>query len=313
METTIDDIVARLKRRLDRERRARKAAEAIAENKTRELYESNIALQELNTSLEGMVSHRTRELAVARDSAVDANQAKSDFLANMSHELRTPLNAIIGYSEMLMEDASDMDDAEVTEDLRRIHGAGHHLLAVINDVLDLSKIEAGKMPLVVDDFDVEEMIRLIVSTVRPAVAAKHNTLTVVVAEGIGSIRADELRVKQALLNLLSNAAKFTEEGEIRLEALRRPSPFGGSEEVVFAVTDEGIGMTESQLGRLFEVFTQAEDSTSHKYGGTGLGLVISRHLCRMMGGDIRVQSTFGKGSRFEVVLPVEVVPDVSAD
>jgi signal transduction histidine kinase len=296
--TTIDDIIARLERRLERERRARKAAEKIAEDKTRELYQSNLALTDLNASLEKIVEARTRELAIAHDAAVDANQAKSDFLANMSHELRTPLNAIIGYSEMLAEDAPDMDDGEVVADLQKILGAGKHLLALINDVLDLSKIEAGKMELVVDDVDVGALVDGIVTTIRPLVEEKGNTLKVSVDEDVGTIAADELRVTQVLLNLMSNAAKFTEGGAIRFEISGRDD---GT--VSFVVQDEGIGMTEAQLGRLFEVYTQAESTTSHRYGGTGLGLVISRRLCRLMGGDITVESEVDVGSCFVVVIP----------
>jgi signal transduction histidine kinase len=244
------------------------------------------------------VEARTRELAVARDAAVDANQAKSDFLANMSHELRTPLNAIIGYSEMLAEDAPEMDDAEVVADLQKILGAGKHLLALINDVLDLSKIEAGKMELVIDDVDVGAVVEGIVTTIRPLVEDNGNSLTVNVDDDVGTIAADELRVKQVLLNLMSNAAKFTEGGAILFEAGDR-----NDGNVTFVVQDEGIGMTDAQLERLFEVYTQAESTTSHRYGGTGLGLVISRRLCRMMGGDITVESEVGVGSRFEVVIP----------
>jgi signal transduction histidine kinase len=298
---TDDDLIARLTRRLERERRARKAAERIAEDKTRELYQANLSLRDLNVSLEELVQARTRELAVARDAALDANQAKSDFLANMSHELRTPLNAIIGYSEMLIEDVAAMESEEVTEDLRKVLGAGRHLLALINDILDLSKIEAGKMELAIETVSVGGLVRVVVTTVQPLLAEKGNTLDVKVAEDVSAVAADELRLKQVLLNLMSNAAKFTEGGAIRLEVAAHEG-----DRIRFVVEDEGIGMSEAQLGRLFEVYTQAESTTSHRYGGTGLGLVISRRLCRLMGGDIEVQSELGEGSRFVVVLPREV-------
>lgn len=244
---------------------------------------------------------------VARDAAESANRTKSAFLANMSHELRTPMNAIIGYSEMLIEEAEDLKLDSFTPDLNKIRSAGKHLLALINDVLDLSKIEAGKMTLFLEEFDVSTMIRDVVSTIQPLIEKNGNTLTVSAPEKCGRMRADLTKVRQTLFNLLSNAAKFTEKGTIQLLVSRSPD----EQRICFEVADSGIGMTPEQLGRLFHAFTQADDSTTRKYGGTGLGLVISRKFCQLMGGDIAVQSLHGKGTTFRVDLPVFVSEPVS--
>jgi signal transduction histidine kinase len=244
------------------------------------------------------------ELVTARDQALAANQSKSAFLANMSHELRTPLNAILGYSEMLEEEAADLGQDGFGKDLRKIHAAGKHLLALINDVLDLSKIEAGRMELYLETFDVAEMVRGVVSTIEPLVEKKANALQVRCSEGLGTMHADLTKTRQTLFNLLSNACKFTERGQITLEAGRESAD--GREWVVFRVSDMGIGLTAEQLGRLFQAFSQADASTARKYGGTGLGLVLSRRFCRLMGGDVTVTSEAGKGSTFTVRLPATV-------
>lgn len=253
------------------------------------------------------IKNAEQELQSARDVAEAASQYKSAFLANMSHELRTPLNAIIGYSEMLQEEAHDLELKVFVPDLQKIQTAGHHLLGLINDILDLSKIEAGKMPLYLEDFDVAETIRDVATTVQPLVAKNRNHLTVHCPDDIGRMRADVTKVRQTLFNLLSNSSKFTEEGTIELAAERR------GERIHFRVRDTGIGMTEEQQSRLFEAFTQADASTTRKYGGTGLGLAISRRFCRMMDGDLYCESEPGKGSTFTVVLPLHVADTVAAE
>jgi PAS domain S-box-containing protein len=247
--------------------------------------------------------HDITELSRARLAAEEANSAKSQFLANMSHELRTPLNAIIGYSEMLAEEVADIGHTELAPDLEKIRSAGRHLLALINDILDLSKIEAGKTDLYLEDFDVAVMLDDVCTTIRPLVDKNANRL-VVRADKPGTMRADLTKVRQMLLNLLSNACKFTEHGTITLDVERVASPAVPAE-LFFRVTDSGIGMTPDQMNRLFEAFAQAETSTSKKYGGTGLGLAISRRFARMMGGDVTVASEPKHGSTFTIRLPAQ--------
>jgi signal transduction histidine kinase/DNA-binding response OmpR family regulator len=234
-----------------------------------------------------------------------ASQHKSQFLANMSHELRTPLNAIIGVTEMLQEDARDLKREDELEPLERVLRAARHLLALINDILDLSKIEAGKMDLHLESFPLPPLIEDVRKTIEPLAAKNGNQLTVSCPAGVGSIRADQTRVRQALLNLASNANKFTERGKVAID-VRRTAGAGG-EWITMAVADTGIGMTREQMSRLFQEFVQADASTTRRYGGTGLGLAISRRFCQMMGGDITVQSEVGRGSTFTIRLPAEVL------
>ena len=244
-------------------------------------------------------------LVAAVDAAEDASRAKSAFLANMSHELRTPLNAIIGYSEMLQEELAERSHQDLVPDVAKIHGAGKHLLRLINDILDVSKIEAGKMDLLPEVFDAAALVKDAAATIRRLVESQANTLHVRCDDGIGLMKADLTRVRQVLLNLLSNASKFTQGGRVSLEADR--ITMNGGAWVRFRVKDTGIGMTPEQLARLFKAFTQADVSTTRRYGGTGLGLVISRQLCQMMGGEVTVESEPGTGSTFTVLLPTNMV------
>ncbi|HLY20186.1 MAG TPA: PAS domain-containing sensor histidine kinase [Bryobacteraceae bacterium] len=250
------------------------------------------------------ISERKRaedEMLHAKEAAEAANRAKSEFVANMSHEVRTPLNAVIGYSEMLQEVAEERDVQDMLPDLRRIQTAGKHLLGLINDVLDLSKIEAGKVQLCTERFAVGPVVYEVISTIHPLVEKNANRLDVDCPEGLGYMVADETRTRQVLFNLLSNACKFTERGLIRLEAKEVVGESG--KWVEFRVADTGIGMSPEQVDRLYHPFMQADASTTRKYGGTGLGLAISRRLCQMMGGSLSVESELGKGSVFTVRLP----------
>jgi signal transduction histidine kinase/CheY-like chemotaxis protein len=260
-------------------------------------FASQSALAIQNARLFREIGDKSRQLEVA-------DRHKSEFLANMSHELRTPLNAIIGYSEMLQEDAADLGAEQFTDDLKRINAAGKHLLELINAVLDLSKIEAGKMELYLESFDVTGLVGDIAAVIQPLAAKNGNQLDVRCADGIGAMRADLTKVRQALFNLLSNACKFTDRGTVSLAVAREPRD--GQDWMVFSVSDTGIGMTTEQLAKLFEAFTQADAATTRRYGGTGLGLALSRRLCRMMGGDVTAESEAGRGSTFTIRLPAHV-------
>ncbi len=246
-------------------------------------------------------------LVAAVDASEDASRAKSAFLANMSHELRTPLNAIIGYSEMLTDELRERGAEDLLEDLGRIHSSGKHLLRLINDILDLSKIEAGKMDLFPEVFEIPALVRDVASTIHPLAERRGNTLEVRCAEDVRHMRADLTRVRQVLLNLLSNAAKFTENGRVALHV--DGIGMNGAPWIRFRVMDTGIGLTPEQLAKLFKAFAQADTSTTRRYGGTGLGLVISRQLCQMMGGEVTVESEAGRGSAFTVTLPANVVEE----
>jgi GAF domain-containing protein/CheY-like chemotaxis protein len=259
--------------------------------------QSALAIQ--NARLFRELEAKSRELEVA-------SRHKSEFLANMSHELRTPLNAIIGYSEMLQEEARDQSAGDFIPDLERIHAAGKHLLELINAVLDLSKIEAGKMELYLETFEVGPLVRDVAAGLEPLAQKSANRLEVECAPDVGAMRADLTKLRQALLNLLSNACKFSERGVVTVAVTREPAAGEGGDSIVLAVRDTGIGMTPEQMARLFEEFAQADATTTRRFGGTGLGLALSRRLCRMMGGDITVASAPGRGSTFTIRLPAEV-------
>jgi len=303
------------------------------QNMARTITQREQSLAELAENLEQTIQSRTAQLAQAvtdaqnaRAHAEQANQTKSEFLANMSHELRTPMNAIIGYSEMLIEEAEAAGKPHIVADLQKIRNAGKHLLDLINDILDLSKVEAGKMPLYIEQFDVREMLNEVVTTISPLIEKNQNALDLHFADDLGTMKADVTKVRQTLFNLLGNATKFTEKGTVTFEARREVVPAdsdateleGGTaasptvaaatdrERLVFVVRDTGIGMTPDQLSRIFEAFMQADSSTTRKYGGTGLGLPISRNFCLLMGGDLLVESEYGKGSTFTIVLPAKV-------
>jgi len=267
-------------------------------------------ITQLARDLDRRVKERTAELqsanemlAVARDAALEGSRAKDTFLANMSHELRNPLNAIIGFSEMLQEEALESGHPEYEADLQKVQSAGKHLLGLINDVLDIAKISAGTITIRCEPFEIRPMLRGLTDMVEPLVAKRGNRLVVDVDPSLGTMTADEGRVRQVLFNLLSNAAKFTENGTITFTA--RPLERSGQPWIEFSVVDTGVGMTEEQLSLLFQRFSQVSTSQRHKQDGAGLGLALSRELCRLMGGDISVKSAFGAGSTFTALLPFQ--------
>lgn len=275
----------------------------------------NIMTQRLSgfyAELEDKVRERTEELVdtlgeleIKRDEALQANKTKSLFLANMSHELRTPLNAIIGYSEMLEEEADDFGYENIVPDLQKIQSAGSHLLALINDILDISKIEAGAVELYLEDFELEDLIDEIAMTLQQLVQKNNNKIKLDFTNELGTVHSDMTRMRQILTNLLSNAAKFTQDGTVSI--ISRRFDKDGTDWIEIAVQDTGIGMTTEQADKIFSEFMQADASTTRKYGGTGLGLPISRHFATLMGGSIKVTSVVNEGSRFILQLPAKII------
>jgi signal transduction histidine kinase/DNA-binding response OmpR family regulator len=265
-----------------------------------------IAFSRMSDEVNALIDLKTKEMAVARDEARDASSAKSRFFANMSHELRTPLNAIIGYSEMLLEDCEDLGNEDMIPDLKKITNSSKHLLSLINNVLDLSKIEAGKMDMYFTPFSIDTMIETIKDVSGP-LASKNNNEFIIKNNVEGEMKSDETKLRQCIVNFLSNAFKFTENGQVALVINLHERD--GLEFVNFDIKDTGIGMNEEQLGKLFDTYTQAERSTSAKYGGTGLGLSISKHFAEMMGGGVEVTSEVGKGSTFSIFVPRTSIDD----
>jgi signal transduction histidine kinase/DNA-binding response OmpR family regulator len=279
------------------------------QQKSDEIFMMNQELRQLNEHLEELVAIRTEQLEKAHNEAIQANLIKSQFLANMSHELRTPLNAIIGYSEMLQEEAEELGEEVFAQDLAKISKAGNHLLALINDILDISKIEAGKMELHPETYSLRDLIMDVMTTIRPLVEGKGNKLQTICEEE-GDITADVTKLRQILINLLSNANKFTDYGSIMFEVYKESRDHHSG--YCFRVQDTGIGMTPDQLDKLFQPFTQADASTTRKYGGTGLGLAISQRFSQIMGGEIQVESEFGAGSTFTCWLPATPVDSIDS-
>lgn len=254
-------------------------------------------------NVNAMLSKSTAELATAHDDAIAANKAKSQFLADMSHELRTPLHGIMGYSEILQEICVNAEPVDILADLKRIHASGTHLLTLINEIMDFSKIEAGKMTCTYEVMDVECILNEVTDAVSPLINKQNNALILNVPEHIGSLHADTIKVRQILMNLLSNASKFTKQGKITLAVNKLVKD--GIDFIAFSVEDDGIGMSHEQAQKVFEPFSQATDTTSRDYGGTGLGLTISQGYSKMMGGSIEVESELNKGTVFTVFLPVD--------
>ncbi|MDA1127971.1 MAG: ATP-binding protein [Chloroflexi bacterium] len=269
-----------------------------------ELLQAQTQLLRAHDERENRVLDRTEELEKTRDIALEATKAKSQFLEKMSHELRTPLNAVIGYSELLIDKAKDDDNTAIIPDLERMTASGNHLMMLVSDVLDLAKVEAGKMELSIEDFDISSAVDEVRIVSQPLARANNNSLAIVYPDDIGSMRTDQIKMRQMLFNLLSNASKFTEDGNIYLNVARQFRD--GTDWIVFTVTDTGIGIKPEVVRKLFQPFTQADSPTARKYGGSGLGLSLCRTFTEMMGGTITVNSLFGSGSTFVIAVPATV-------
>lgn len=300
--TALVIIVALLAFQRWRYRLLRQHAETLETSVRERTAELDARNRELAASVRDLEAAQERVLDSER-SAATASSSKTKFLANVTHELRTPLNAIIGYAELLEEEARDRGDHDLVPQLGKIRFAARHLLSLINSILDLSKIEAGKMELYIETFDVSGMVDEVVATLKQGIERDGNQLRVITEGQLGSATTDPTKVRQVLYNLLSNANKFTNHGEIELQ-IERGTRDHRTEQLRFRVCDTGIGMTAEQIERIFQPFMQGDITMSRRYGGTGLGLAISRRLARLMGGDLTVESEPGKGSVFTVILPV---------
>ena len=306
--------ITQLKEAEDQLRQLNQTLEARVQERTSELQRTNESLElevRERQCAEDDVRRINEDLARAHEEAIAANTIKSQFLANMSHELRTPLNAIIGYSELLQLLTARKKDDSYSADLERIKKAGLHLLVLINDILDISKIEAGKLQLEMEVNRVEPLIEDIHETALPLVTPNNNTLHVHVGENLGMIHADMTRLKQCLLNLVSNACKFTKDGRVVFSVAQESME--SRDWIAFRIQDTGIGLTEEQANRLFQPFTQADSSTTRKFGGTGLGLAITKKLCEAMGGRINLESKLGEGSTFTIRMPIYTPGNDTAD
>lgn len=272
----------------------------LTESQAREVKNAMLEIERSNETLEHRVKTRTEELAHARDEALASNKSKDSFLANMSHELRTPLNIILGYSELVEEVAEEEKIKKIIPDLKKIQNAAHQQLSLIDSILDISKIEEGKIEIHAVDFDIEKLLYEIEAAAKPLMSKNNNNFEMNCVHGIGMMYSDNMRIRQILLNLLSNAAKFTKNGNVSLNISKEQK----GDEIKFEVRDDGIGISESYMMDVFKKFTQEDSSTTKKYGGSGLGLSISHQLCSLLNGDLSVKSEEGKGTCFTLILPV---------
>ena len=297
------DTLEALRRRLQREVRARQAAEQLAEEKTRALYEANQRLEEQAASLAAEVAARTQDLQEATARAEAASESKSAFVANLSHELRTPLNAIIGYGEMLHEDVRALELEDLGHDTERILSAANYLSVLVSDLLDLEKIEAGQLAIHLESVELRPLLDGVAEIIAPQLRANNVSLEIDAADAATTIVTDSTRLRQILHNLLSNAGKFTHSGSITVAIY--PELWGEAVYLIFEIRDTGIGIAPEHLPRIFERFTQADGSINRRYGGSGLGLALTRRLCQLLGGDVTAASKLGVGSTFRFWLPLD--------